>query len=91
MKAAFIGIKHVSGTSQKTGRDFAFDVACITSPMDARDAECGAKGLDVHMSTIPDRWKEILSDANVGKEIDVEFYYANGRENIGYCALLPTK
>ncbi|MDE6016516.1 MAG: hypothetical protein K2H41_12615 [Acetatifactor sp.] len=66
-------------------------MACITSPMDAKDTERGAKGLDVHMPTVPDRWKEVLSDANVGKEIDVEFYYANGRENVGYCALLPTK
>lgn len=91
MKGQFIGIRHVEGTSQKTGREFSFDVACITSEMSERDINRGARGIDVHTPTVSDRWKEVFSADNLGKEIEVEFYFANGRENIAYAALLPEK
>lgn len=85
MKVKFIGLKHISG--EKNGKQFAFNVACMTSPMGQRDADRGAVGLDVHTPSVPDRYVDLLSEGNIGKEFDVEFYYANNRENIGYCAL----
>lgn len=87
MKMQFVGLKHIKGDSAKTGKPFDFFVACLVSPMDKRDVEKGSVGMDVHTPTVSDRFSEILSEGNLGKDVDVEFYYANGRENIGYCAL----
>lgn len=88
MKMQFVGIKHIVGDSSKNGKHFDFHVACLVSPMEQRDIEKGAHGMDVHTPTIPDRYKDILCEANIGKDIEAEFYYSNGRENIGYCALI---
>lgn len=87
MRGQLVGIKHIKGTSAKTGKDFAFSVACISTPMSERDKENGAKGADVHTPTIPDRLVGVLCDANIGKEIEIEFYFANGREGIAYCEI----
>lgn len=86
MRAQLIGIKHIKG--EKNGKSFAFDVACLTTAMSDRDKERGAKGMDVHTPSVPDRYVEILNESNIGKEFEVDFYYANGRENLGYANLV---
>lgn len=88
MKAQFVGLKHISGTSTKTGKEYAFDVACLVTPMSDRDAQKNAVGQDVHSPTIPDRYLNVLCKENIGKEVEVDFYFAGGRENLGYCALV---
>lgn len=87
MKMQFVGIKHIKGTSSRNGKPFDFYVGCLVSPMEQRDIDNGARGMDVHTPTIPDRYREILSEANIGKDVNCEFYYSNGRENIAYCEL----
>ena len=88
MNGKLIGIKHISGTSKKDGKPFSFSVACITTDMNEKDVNNGSKGLDVHTPTIPERCAGYLNESAIGKDIEVEFYYANGRENIAYCNLL---
>lgn len=88
MKMQFVGLKHIKGDSAKTGKPFDFFVACLVSPMDDRDIEKGSVGNDVHTPTVPDRFSSLLCEGNIGKNVEVEFYYANGRENIAYCALV---
>lgn len=90
-KVTLVGIKHIAGTSKTTGKAFAFDTACLTGEMSDRDIERGAKGLDVLTPVIPDRYKDILCNENIGKDFDMEFYFANNRTNIGYAALASKK
>ncbi len=87
MKAQFIGLKHISGTSTRTGKDYAFNTACIVTPMSERDVQKNAVGQDVHNPVIPDCYANVLCEQNVGKDIEINFVYANGREIIGYCTL----
>lgn len=87
MKVTLVGIKHISGTSKTSGKPFAFDSACLYGDMSKRDTENGGKGFDVYTPAIPDRYADIISESNIGKEFEMEFYYANGRTNIGYAAL----
>lgn len=87
MKAKLVGIKHISGNSKKDGKAFAFDTACMTTDMPTRDVEKGAIGLDVVTPVVPERYADILCASNIGKDFEVEFYFANGRTNIGYCAV----
>lgn len=86
MKVKFVGKKHISGT--KNNRTFDFDVACFSSEMSERDKQNGSSGLDVHTPAVPERYKDLLVPDNFGKDFELELYWANGRENIGYCALL---
>lgn len=91
MRGKFVGIKHISGTSKKDDKPFAFSVAVINTEMSERDINNGAKGEDSHTVTIPDRLAGVLNDANVGKDVNVEFYYANNRENLAFADLATTK
>lgn len=85
MTGKFIGLKHIQGT--KDGRGWSMDIACLTTSMSERDANNGAKGDDVHSVGIPDRYKELFVEKNLGKDFEVELYYANKRENLAYAAL----
>lgn len=87
MVGKFIGLKRIKGTSKKTGKDFDFSIANIVTEMQERDIDNGAKGEDVHTPIIPERYKDLLCEANIGKNVEVEFYYTNNSENIGYAAL----
>lgn len=87
MRAQLIGMKHISGNKKSDGEAFAFDVACLTSAMSDRDKQRGAKGMDVHTPTVPERFADILNESNIGKEFEVEFYYSNNRENIAFVQL----
>lgn len=84
-KGKFVGLKHING--EKDGRKFDFFTACIVSEMSERDVERGARGQDVHTPSVPERYLDVLCEKNIGKEVNVEFYYANRRENIAYCEL----
>lgn len=88
MKGQLIGIKNIKGNKKSNGEAFAFSVACISTPMSDRDKDNGSKGCDVHTPAIPDRLAAVLNDSNIGKELDIEFYYSNGRENIAYCNIV---
>lgn len=84
MRVTLIGIKHLKGTSNRTGKPYAFSTGCFTSAMSDRDKENGCKGMDVHTPTIPDRFADVVKESAIGKDFDAEFYYSNGRENLGY-------
>ena len=72
----------------KSGKPFSFDTAILISDMSERDIENGAIGQDVHNVIIPDHAREVLVKENLGKKIEVQFYYAGRSEGIGYAALL---
>lgn len=84
MKATFVGICHFSGVSKRTGKDFTVHQAYMTSDFDEKKLKEGSVGQDVHKLLIPDRYRDIFIQENIGKEFDVELYYANGNEYIGY-------
>lgn len=86
MRGTIVGIKNVDGVG-KNGKPYAFKIACITTPMGEFDVQKGAKGLNVHAVTVPDRLQDVLNASNIGKDIDAEFYFSNGRENIAYAML----
>lgn len=93
MKCKFIGIKHVSGISKKDGKPFDFSTAMLTSEMSDRDKDNGSHGLDVHVVSIPDKFRDVLNEANLGADCDVDFYFtrtANGtsREILGYVQIM---
>lgn len=88
MVVRFIGKKNISGVSKKTGEQYSFSIATLTSDFSMRDKDNGAIGQDVHSCTIPDRLNDIFSKENIGKEMDVDFYFTPKGENIGYAALV---
>ncbi len=87
MRAQFIGLKPIKGKNARTGREYDFKVANIISPMSERDVQRSAVGKDVHSPIVPDFCANVLCVENIGKEIEINFVYANGHEIIGYCAL----
>lgn len=91
MKTTLIGLKHIKGESKRTGKSFDMTIACLTAPMQDRDIENGSKGLDVRTPAVPDRYRDLLTDSAIGKDFEIEFYFAGGRENIGYAAPLNAK
>ena len=87
MKGKFVGLKHVSGKTAD-GREFAFDNALFVTDLGERDVQKGAVGQDVHSVSVPKDMTAVCSEANVGKNVEVEFYYANKREQLRYCTIL---
>ncbi len=85
VRAKLIGIKKVDGVG-KNG-PYAFSIACLTSEMADFDLRKGAKGENVHAVTVPDRCTHVLNEANIGKEVNCDFYFNNGRENVAYAEL----
>lgn len=90
MKCTFVGLKMVDGVG-KNGKPYAFNVACLTSDMSSFDVLKGSKGLNVHSCMVPERCNDVLNIQNLGKDIEAEFYFAGGREQIAYAALLSGK
>lgn len=89
MKMKLVGVKHMKGTSKKSGKPFDFWAAMFLSDMSDKDvSEREARGQDVHTMTIPDRFMSDLCEGNIGKDFQVETYYNSGRENIGYVSMV---
>lgn len=86
MKVKLIGIKKVSGVSKATGKEFSFSTANMISEFSARDIDKGAVGSDVHTCTIPERLIGVITPDNIGKEFDVDFYFTQRGECLGYAA-----
>jgi hypothetical protein len=86
MKGNFIGLKRVTGKT-KDGQDFDFTNAMFTTELSDRDVKNGAIGTDVHVCSVPDEFKEVLCNENVGKKVEVSFFYMNHRENLRYVTL----
>lgn len=87
MKGKFVGVKRVTGTSKKTNQPFDIRIACIVTDMSERDVNNGARGEDVHSVSVPDEFKELLSESNVGKTGDFTFFYSNGSERLAYATI----
>lgn len=91
MTGKFVGIKHATGTSKKDGKAFDFWTANIVTEMSERDVEQReGKGKEVHSVSIPKSLMEVLTPENVGREGEFEFYFTNGREQLGYARLSDT-
>lgn len=90
-KCKLIGVKQVSGTSKKTSKPFNFVTAILISDMCERDVQNGAWGQDVHNVIVPDHAKDVLVAGNIGKEFEIQFYYAGRSEGVGYAALCSSK
>jgi len=87
MKMKLVGVKHMSGKSKKNGKNYDFWSAMFLSDMTERDvSDRNGRGQDVHTMSIPERFMGDLNENSIGKDFQVETYYAGGRENIGYVA-----
>lgn len=88
MKGTFVGLKHSVGESKKDGKHYDFWTANIVTDMSENDVEKReAVGLETHSPSVPKSLLEVLTKANVGKHGEFEFYFANGREQLGYAKL----
>lgn len=89
MVSKLIGIKRLKGENKTTHKPYDFTVACFTSDFTEGDIENhDAKGQQVHAPSVPDSFKEVITEKNIGKEFEVSYFFQNGREQIGFCQLL---
>lgn len=92
MNGKFIGIKRMVGESKKDGKKFDFSIACIVTDFTEKEVEkFNAAGNNVHAVSVPDHYKDVLTEKNLGKTGEFEFYFAGRGENLAYCRLDETK
>lgn len=86
MNATFVGIRHITGVSKKTGKDFTIHRASFVSDFPDRHVQMGSVGQEVHSLPIPDRYAELFTAENIGKQFELDLYFANNEERIGYAS-----